>query len=113
MRVVARPDFPRSILEFQRRFADERACLEYLAASHLCVLCTWRDPFLGTVLQNKIFDYMAADANNPVTLTGIAEPVQLRSNQVTAEFFEVFGIRAALGRTFFPATTNRAARSSR
>jgi glycosyltransferase involved in cell wall biosynthesis len=34
--------------------------LEYLAASHLCVLCTWRHPFLGTVLQNKIFDYMAA-----------------------------------------------------
>ena len=24
------------------------------------MLCTWPDPFLGTVLQNKIFDYMAA-----------------------------------------------------
>lgn len=34
--------------------------LEYLAASHICVLCTWPDEFLGTVLQNKIFDYMAA-----------------------------------------------------
>jgi transposase-like protein len=30
---VARPDFPRSIVEFQHRFVDERACLEYLAAS--------------------------------------------------------------------------------
>ena len=38
----------------------KKQVLEYLAASHLCVLCTWRDPFLGTVLQNKIFDYMAA-----------------------------------------------------
>jgi glycosyltransferase involved in cell wall biosynthesis len=38
----------------------KKQVLEYLAASHLCVLCTWRDPFLGTVLQNKIFDYMAS-----------------------------------------------------
>jgi predicted RNA-binding Zn-ribbon protein involved in translation (DUF1610 family) len=30
---MARPDFPVSIVEFQRRFADELACLEYLAAS--------------------------------------------------------------------------------
>jgi transposase-like protein len=30
---VARPDFPRSIVDFQRRFADDGACLEYLAAS--------------------------------------------------------------------------------
>jgi glycosyltransferase involved in cell wall biosynthesis len=34
--------------------------LGYLAGSHVCVLCTWPHPFLGTVLQNKIFDYMAA-----------------------------------------------------
>jgi hypothetical protein len=30
---VARPDFPRSIIEFQRRFADEEACRAYLFAS--------------------------------------------------------------------------------
>jgi transposase-like protein len=30
---MPRPDFPMSIVEFQRRFADERACLNYLAAS--------------------------------------------------------------------------------
>ena len=34
--------------------------LSYLAQSHVCVLCTWPHPFLGTVLQNKIFDYMAS-----------------------------------------------------
>lgn len=38
----------------------KKLVLEYLAASHLAVLCTWRHPFLGTVLQNKIFDYMAS-----------------------------------------------------
>jgi hypothetical protein len=32
---MARPSYPVSILEFQRRFADEAACLEYLAASAL------------------------------------------------------------------------------
>src|SRR3972149_2443872 len=30
---MPRPDFPGNILEFQRRFADEAVCLEYLAAS--------------------------------------------------------------------------------
>lgn len=30
---MARPDFPRTIMEFQDRFATEAACLEYLAAS--------------------------------------------------------------------------------
>ena len=49
----------------------KRRVLEYLAASHVCVLCTWRDPFLGTVLQNKIFDYMAA--GRPVTAAAQGE----------------------------------------
>ena len=30
---MGRPGFPRSIVEFQERFADEAACLDYLAAS--------------------------------------------------------------------------------
>jgi transposase-like protein len=30
---MARPDFPRNIIEFQERFPDEAACLDYLAAS--------------------------------------------------------------------------------
>lgn len=36
---MARPSFPRTILEFQARFADERACLEYLFE------CRWPDGF--------------------------------------------------------------------
>jgi transposase-like protein len=30
---MGRPDFPRSIVDFQERFPDDAACLEYLAAS--------------------------------------------------------------------------------
>jgi ribosomal protein L37AE/L43A len=36
---VPRPDFPRSILEFQQRFGDEGACRAYLFASR------WPDGF--------------------------------------------------------------------
>ncbi len=36
---MPRPDFPRSLREFQRRFADEEACRQYLAASR------WPDGF--------------------------------------------------------------------
>lgn len=37
---MGRPDSPRSIIEFQDRFASEAACLEYLAA------CRWPDGFV-------------------------------------------------------------------
>src|SRR5712691_10290018 len=37
---MARPDFPRTLRELQRRFADEEACRLYLAASR------WPDGFL-------------------------------------------------------------------
>ena len=30
---MGRPDFPRSIVDFQQRFPDDAACLDYLAAS--------------------------------------------------------------------------------
>jgi transposase-like protein len=36
---VARPDFPRTIIEFQRRFPDDAACRDYLFA------CRWPDEF--------------------------------------------------------------------
>jgi ribosomal protein L37AE/L43A len=37
---VARPGFPRSVIEFQRRFPDEDACRAYLSASR------WPDGFV-------------------------------------------------------------------
>ena len=38
----------------------KKQVLGYLAASHVCVLCTWSHPFHGLTLPNKIFDYMAS-----------------------------------------------------
>src|SRR5437879_5123737 len=56
--------------------------------------------FLDWQQYNDVFDFMAAQGNGGATLTGIEEPVQLRGARVSAHFFEIFGIRAALGRTF-------------
>ena len=47
----AGPDFPRTIVEFQERFSDEAACLEYLAASrwpegYRCPACGGRDAWV-------------------------------------------------------------------
>ena len=37
-----------------------------------------------------------------MTLSGIGEPVMLRGGRVSAGYFDVFGIKPALGRTFAP-----------
>ena len=47
---MARPDFPKSITEFQRRFAAEEACVEYLIQSRWpdgfsCPDCACRDAY--------------------------------------------------------------------
>lgn len=44
---MGRPDFPRSIVDFQQRFPDDAACLEYLAASR------WPDGFRCPACDNK------------------------------------------------------------
>ena len=56
--------------------------------------------YLDWQRANTVFDHMAAQAGGPVTLTGFGEPVQLRGGRVSAHYFEIFGIQAALGRTF-------------
>ena len=56
--------------------------------------------FLDWQRQNTCFDFMAADTGGSVTLTGVEEPVQLPGARVSAHYFDVFGVRAALGRTF-------------
>ena len=58
--------------------------------------------FLDWQRENKVFDFHSAQAGGPVTLTGGSEPVQLRGGRVSADYFRVFGIQAALGRTFLP-----------
>jgi putative ABC transport system permease protein len=50
--------------------------------------------------QNTVFQYMAAQRVDNVTLTGVAEPVRLRGGFISAHYFDIFGVHAALGRTF-------------
>ncbi len=58
--------------------------------------------FLDWQKDNSVFDYMAAQSGGGATLGGVAEPVQLRGGRVSAHYFDIFGIKAALGRTFLP-----------
>jgi putative ABC transport system permease protein len=56
--------------------------------------------FLDWQHDSEAFDFMAAQAGGAVTLTGGSEPVQLRGGRVSAHYFDIFGIQAAIGRTF-------------
>jgi len=58
--------------------------------------------FLDWQRQNTVFDFMAAQSGGPVTLTGYGQPVQLRGSRVSAHYFDIYGIKAVLGRTFTP-----------
>lgn len=58
--------------------------------------------FLDWQKDNTVFDFMSAQTGDAITLTGGSEPVQLRGAQVSAGYFKVFGVDAALGRTFLP-----------
>jgi putative ABC transport system permease protein len=56
--------------------------------------------YLDWAGQNTVFDHIAAQRGDSMTMTGLEKPVQLRAAKVSAGYFEIFGIRAALGRTF-------------
>jgi putative ABC transport system permease protein len=56
--------------------------------------------FLDWQKDNAVFDFMAAQTGGSMTLTGEREPVQLRGARVSSHFFDIFGIKATLGRTF-------------
>ncbi len=60
--------------------------------------------FLDWKNQNTVFTAMAAQTGGggSATLTGVDVPVQLRGSRVSARYFDIFGIKAALGRTFAP-----------
>ena len=58
--------------------------------------------YLDWVHQNTVFDYMAAQTGGNLTLTGNGEPVQLSAGLVSAHYFDIFGMKAAIGRTFAP-----------
>jgi len=58
--------------------------------------------YLDWEKQNWVFDFMAAQTGGSVTLTGVDEPVQLRGARVSPHYFDIFGIKTAIGRTFAP-----------
>jgi len=58
--------------------------------------------FLDWQKDNTVFEYMSAMTGGGATLGGVAEPVQLRGGRVSARYFDIYGIKAALGRTFLP-----------
>ena len=52
--------------------------------------------------QNTVFDRIAAVSWGSVTVSGVGEPVYVNGSTVSPGYFDVFGLRAALGRTFLP-----------
>src|SRR5580698_1888662 len=56
--------------------------------------------FLDWQKEGKSFQYMAAQNWDGVTLTGMGDPVQVGGLKVSAHYFDIMGVRAALGRTF-------------
>jgi putative ABC transport system permease protein len=56
--------------------------------------------FLDWKNQNTVFTAMAAMTGGSVTLTGADVPVQLHGVRVSAAFFDILGVKPALGRAF-------------
>ena len=56
--------------------------------------------YLDWAEQNTVFEYIAASAGWGATMTGGDEPVQIRGQRVSADYFRIYGTSAELGRTF-------------
>ena len=58
--------------------------------------------YLDWTNQSTVFELMAAEAGWSATLSGGDEPVLIRAARVSAQYFDIFGVTPALGRTFLP-----------
>jgi putative ABC transport system permease protein len=58
--------------------------------------------YLDWEKQTKSFENLAAYSGSRINLTGDGEPQQLIGVKATARYFDVYGIKPALGRTFLP-----------
>ncbi len=56
--------------------------------------------YLDWQKENTVFEYIAARTGGSVALAGIDEPIQLRGSRVSAHYFDIFGVKTALGRPF-------------
>jgi putative ABC transport system permease protein len=53
-------------------------------------------------MPNTALAFMAAQAGGGVSYSGSGGPVQLRGARVSPHYFDIFGIKAAIRRTFAP-----------
>ncbi|HYE88420.1 MAG TPA: ABC transporter permease, partial [Vicinamibacterales bacterium] len=67
--------------------------------------------FLAWRERSQSFENMAAFTQNRATLTGAGEPQELSTIVVTADMFDVLGVRAMLGRVFAAGEDEDAART--
>jgi putative ABC transport system permease protein len=58
--------------------------------------------YLDWTNQSAVFEYIAAEVGWRATLTGGGEPAVIRGARVSAQYFDIFAARPALGRTFLP-----------
>lgn len=56
--------------------------------------------YLDWEKQNTVFEYLAGQRGDSPSLTGINEPIQLRGSQISPHYFDIFGIKPAIGRGF-------------
>src|SRR3954471_6214752 len=58
--------------------------------------------FLDWQKQNTLFESMAAFAERSFNLTGVGEPERLEGRRVSANLFDLLGVRPIVGRNFVP-----------
>ncbi|MFZ1219630.1 MAG: ABC transporter permease [Chthoniobacterales bacterium] len=58
--------------------------------------------FLDWQKQNTLFEGMGAFAERTFNLTGVGEPERLEGRRVSANLFDLLGVKPILGRTFVP-----------
>jgi len=58
--------------------------------------------FLDWHDQNDVFAHLAATSGGSVTLTGSGEPRRIPGSRVSATYFDAFGVKPVMGRTFAP-----------
>ena len=58
--------------------------------------------YLDWANQNAVFEHMAAEVGWSATWSGVDEPIVIRGARVSPRYFDIFGTKPALGRTFLP-----------
>jgi putative ABC transport system permease protein len=58
--------------------------------------------FVDWESQTQSFEEMAALLNTSLRVTGVGTPEEVPGNRVSANFFTLLGVKAAIGRTFLP-----------